>query len=86
MPAHKGIKRFGEEAISAMLAEYIQLDKGAVEGKIVIDTVNPSTITDEQRIHALNAVNIIIENKNIMKVKKRTCADGSKKRKYLKEG
>ena len=59
MPAHIGIKRFGEEAISAMLSEYIQLDKGAVEVKPVIDAVNTSMITDKQRLQALNAVNLI---------------------------
>ena len=48
MPAHVGIKKFGEEAISVMLTEYIQLDQGAVEGKPVIEPVYPKNVTAEQ--------------------------------------
>ena len=35
MPAQVGFKKFGERALSCMLIELGQLDKGAVEGKPV---------------------------------------------------
>ena len=84
MPAHIGIQKFGDEAISAMLTEYTQLDQGAVEGKPVIEPIDPSKITEEQKIQAMNAVNLIKKKKATLEIKGRTCADGSKQRKYLK--
>ena len=85
MPAHVGIQKFGEEAISAMLTEYMQLDQGAVEGNPVIELIDPSVITAEQKQQAMNAVNHINDKKATLQVKGRTCADGSKQCQYLKE-
>lgn len=47
IPAHLGIQKFGDEAITAMLTEYIQLDQGVVEGKPVIEPIDPSIVTKE---------------------------------------
>lgn len=69
-----------------MLTEYIQLNKGATEGKPVIEPVDSKTITAEQNEQALNAVNLIKKKKETLLVKGETCADESKQHQYLKEG
>jgi hypothetical protein len=85
MTAKAGIKKFGDKAVAAMLQEFKQLNEGAVPGKPVFGTVNPSTLSWEEKKRALEAVNLI-KKKRCGKIKGRTCANGSKQKKYLKHG
>jgi hypothetical protein len=57
--AKAGIKRFGDKAVAAMLQEFKQLNEGAVPGKPVFGTVDPSTLNREEKKRALEAVNLI---------------------------
>ena len=84
MSARKGIKEFGERAIAAMIKEFTQLDQGAFPGKPVVEPVDYSTLTEEEKAMAMDAINLIKEKRGGT-VKGRTCANGSKQRKYLKE-
>ena len=84
MPAAKGFKLFGEQAVAAMVKELKQLEHGPMPGKKVIGAINPDDLSDEQKRAALNAVNLI-KKKIDGSIKGRTCADGSKQHKYLKE-
>ena len=83
--AKKGIARFGERAVAAIVKEDKQLDYGAFSGKPVVQPISQANITKEDRSKALEAVNLIKEKRNGI-IKGRTCADGSKQRKYLKVG
>ena len=85
MSAKAGIKKFGDKAIAAMLSEYKQLNTGAMPGKPVFGTINPNTLTREEKRRALEAVNLI-KKKRCGKIKGRTCANGSKQKRYLKHG
>ena len=85
MNASRGIKEFGERAIAAIFKEYKQLNDGAFAGKPVVGEINPDTLTPEQKRKALDAVNLI-KQKRCGKIKGRTCANGSKQKRYLKEG
>jgi hypothetical protein len=85
MSAKAGIKRFGEQAVAAMWKEYKQLNEGAVPGKPVFGSVDPKSLSFEEHSRALEAVNLI-KKKRCGKIKGRTCADGSKQKRYLKEG
>jgi hypothetical protein len=58
MTAKAGIKKFGEKAIAAMLQEFRQLNEGEVPGKLVFGTVNPMTLSREEKRRALEAVNL----------------------------
>ena len=49
MQAKEDIKRFGEEAVAALIKEFSQLDKGAIPGKPVVCPVDPSTLSYEER-------------------------------------
>ena len=82
MSAKRGIKLFGEKAISAMIKEFSQLNSGVTPGKPVVEPVDANSLTKEQRKKALEMVNIIAE-KRCGKLKGRSCADGSQQRKYL---
>ena len=84
MPALKGFKLFGERAVAAMVKELKQLEHGPMPGKKVIVPINPDTLTYEQKRRALNAINLI-KKKRDGTIKGRTCADGSKQHRYLKE-
>jgi hypothetical protein len=85
MTAKAGIKKFGDKAVAAMLKEFKQLNVGAVPGKPVFGTVDPTTLNREEKRRALEAVNLI-KKKRCRKIKGRTCANGSKQKKYLKHG
>ena len=85
MSAQQGIKKHGEKAIAAILKELKQLNDGAVEGKPVITPISFEDLTPQDKEQALEAVNLIKE-KRCGKLKGRTCANGSRQRKYLKEG
>ena len=45
MSANKGIKRFGQRAVAAMIKELKQLNYGAMDGKPVVDPIDPDSIT-----------------------------------------
>ena len=82
--ANKGFKEYGERAVAAMMKELIQLDKGAVKDKPVIEAIEYNKISEEERRKALDAVNLI-ELKRDGRLKGRSCANGSKQRSYLTE-
>ena len=82
--ANKGFKEFGERAVTAMMKELIQLDKGAIEGKPVIEAIEYGSLSKEVKHKALDAVNLI-ELKRDGRLKGRSCANGSKQRSYLTE-
>ena len=83
MSAKAGIKRFGDRALAAIINEYKQLNTGTVPGKLVFGCIDPKDITMEEKKRALEAVNLI-KKKRCGKLKGRTCADGSKQKRYLK--
>ena len=71
----KGIDVHGEDAIAALFKEFKQLNNGAVEGKPVIQPINPNDITAEERKRALDVIMVIKENRDNT-LKGRACADG----------
>ena len=56
----------------------------SVPGKPVVVEMNPDNIPEVEKKKALDAVNLI-ELKRDGRVKARSCANGSKQRKFLKE-
>ena len=56
---------------------------GPVLGKPVFGCIDPSEISNEEKRRALEAVNLI-KKKRCGKIKGRTCADGSKQKRFLK--
>ena len=85
MNAKKGMKLFKERAVAAMIKEITQLDRGAVDGKPVVIPIDPKSLTEDMKKMALEAVHLIKEKRD-GEIKGRTCADGSKQRRYLKDG
>ena len=84
MSAYKGIKEYGELAVAAMVKEFNQLVHGAFPGKPVVEAIDSSELTEEDKKTALDAVNLIKVKKNGV-VKGRTCANGSKEKYFLPE-
>jgi Reverse transcriptase (RNA-dependent DNA polymerase) len=70
MTAQVGIKKHGDKAVEALLAEFCQLDD-----KSVFQPREASELTSKQKYGALRAINLIKE-KRCGKLKGRTCADG----------
>ena len=68
-----------------MFKELKQLDDGPMSGKRAVRPIDPDTLTKDQKSRVLEAVNLIKEKRD-GKIKGRTCADGAKQRKYVKEG
>jgi hypothetical protein len=85
MSAKAGIKQFGERAVAAMFKEFKQLNEGAVPGKPVFGKQDANELTIEEKKRALEAVNLIKEKRSGV-IKGRTCANGSKQKRYLKRG
>ena len=83
MSAKKGIKLFGETAVAAMFKEFHQMDRGPMPGKPVFGPQDSTLMTPLQKKKTLEAVNLIKE-KRCGTIKGRSCADGSKQRRYLK--
>ena len=79
MSAREGLKRYGEKAAEALIAEWKQLDD-----KKVFHGVKFKDTTPEQRSKALRLVQLIKE-KRCGKIKGRTCADGRKQRAYINQ-
>ena len=59
MSGKDGIKKFGDEEVTDMVREYIQIDKGTMEGKPVVTTIDPYTLSFEKKRKVIEAVNII---------------------------
>jgi hypothetical protein len=80
MTADAGIKKHGQLAVEALMAEFAQLDDLKVfQGK------HSKDLTKEEKHEALRAINLIKE-KRCGKIKGRTVADGrSQRAKYAKE-
>ena len=85
MSAHKGIKLFGKRAIATMMKELKQLNDGVIPGNPVIEPIPFEELSNQDKNEAMGAVNIIAE-KLTGKIKGRMCANGSRQRKYLKDG
>ena len=83
MNARKGIKLFKEKGIAAMIKEFTQLDQGAFPGKPVVEPLYADSLTEKEIKMAMEAVNILKEKRNGI-IKGRTCANGSRQRRYLK--
>ena len=84
MTAKKGFKKFGAKAVAAMIKKITQLNEGAVPGKPVVVPTDANSLTDAEKRKALRAVNFIKEKWN-GDIKGRSCVDGSKQRRYLKQ-
>ena len=56
-----------------------------MEGKPVTTPIGTDKLSYKDNRMELETVNIIKQNRN-RKIKGRTCADGSKQKRYLKEG
>ena len=85
MSAKKGFKKHGMKAIDAIFREFKKINGGVMPRKPGIAAVNPDDISQEVKNRALEAVNLIKEKRN-GKIKGRTCANGAKQRKYVKDG
>ena len=85
MSAKCGIRKHGEKSIAAIFKELNQLDKGAKEGNPVMIPLDPYKLTTQEKREALEAVNLIKE-KRCGKLKGRTCANGARQRRFIKEG
>ena len=56
-----------------------------MKGKPAVGPINPDDLSDDDKKKALEAVNLIAEKRN-GDLKGRTCANGKKQRKFVKEG
>ena len=63
MPAHKGIKLFGQKAIAVMMKELKQLNDGVIPGNPVIKPIPFEELTAKDKKESLEAVNIIAQKK-----------------------
>ena len=84
MSAKKGIKLFGEREIAAIVKELKQLEYGPMPGKKVVEAVDPDSLSKEEKYRVLNTINLIKEKQDGT-IKWRTCADGRKQHRYLRE-
>ena len=85
MSANQGIKKHGQKAVAAVFKELQQLDTGVLPGNPVVAPQDLSKLTAKDLEEALEAVNLIKEKRN-GELKGRTCANGAKQCKYLKDG
>ena len=84
MPAKKGIQKFGQAAIAAMIKEFSQFNDGVMPGNPVVEPVDPTSLTPDDIAKALEAVNLIKKKRSGV-VKGRSCLNGSQQWKYLGE-
>ena len=82
MKATRGFKLFGERAVAAMIKELKQLEEGPMPGKKVVTAINPDTLYAEDKAKSLDEVNLIKQKRDVT-IKGRTCAVGSKQKRYL---
>ena len=85
MSAKAGIKKFGQKAVADMVKQYEHRGKETMEGKPVVTPIDPDTLSYEDNMKSLEAVNLIKQKRNGI-IQGRKCADGSKQKRYLKEG
>ena len=85
IPAKAGFRKYGQEAVAAMIKEFKQLNSGAAPGKPVVVPVDATSLTPIEKKKALPAVNLIKRKRNGI-LKGRSCVNGSRQRQYLKEG
>ena len=64
MSVKRGIKLFKERAVAAMIKELTQLDKGAIDRKPVVISIDPKLLTPEKRKLVLKAVHLIKEKRD----------------------
>ena len=83
MLAKAGIKKFGDKAIVSMISEYRQLNEGPMPRKSIFGYINPDNLSRNEKKRALEAINLM-KKKRCGKIKTRTCANGSKQKRYLK--
>ena len=74
---NEGIKRHGQKAIDAVLAEFMQLNDQKVFKPVV-----PNSLNDNDKREALNLITMLKEKRN-GKVKGHACADGRKQCRYI---
>ena len=75
----EGIRRFGGQAINAVLKEFSQLHDR--------DTFAPQRaemLTDQQKKKALNLITLVTEKRS-GQIKGRACADGRKQRRFIRK-
>ncbi len=84
MSAKEGISRFGERAVAAIFKELKQLNDGVLPGNPVMQPISLEDLSPEDKQKALEAVNLIKE-KRCGKIKGRTCANGARQRRYVKD-
>ena len=82
MQGTKGIKKHREKVVAAMFKELKQLDQGAMEEKPEVQGIDPSTLSEQEKREALEAVNLIKEKSNGT-LKGRTCANGLRQQRFL---
>ena len=68
-----------------MLKEYREIEKGPMEGKPVVTPIDPDTLYYKYMRKLLDVVKLIKEKRNRI-IHGRACVDGSKQKRYLKEG
>ncbi len=55
MSAKKGIKKFGERAVAAMIKEFKQIHEVPMSGKPVVRPVDPHTLSLEQKTSVVSS-------------------------------
>eukprot|EP00957_Ditylum_brightwellii_P025086 1898722-Ditylum_brightwellii.AAC.1 len=87
MSAKKGMEKYREIGLAAVVKEFTQLSKVAVpeQNKPVVEPIDADLLTADDKKKDLDAVNLI-EEKRDGRIKGQTCANGSKQRQYLKYG
>ena len=74
MTVSRGLKLFGEKAVSVIYKEFKQLNVAVLPGNPVIVPIGIESLTEADKEKALEAVNLI-KVKRCGKIKGRTCAN-----------
>ena len=83
MSVKAGIKFFGSKVVAIMIKCFRQTDKGRMTGKPFVTPINTDTLSFDDKSKTLESVNLTKEKK-CGKIKGRSCAYGSKKKKILR--
>ena len=59
MYAKAGIKKIGEKSVAAMVKHFRKIDKGLMEGKPVVTSIDQDTLYFKDKRKALESVNLI---------------------------
>ena len=84
MSVKEGLRKHGSRAFAALLKEMKQLHDGAMPGKPVIMPIAHDDLTKKEKREALEAISLLKEKRD-GKIKCRTCANGKKQRRYVKD-